>query len=223
MSQVLKLIWFIVGIFIFLAGCSSVHAHPAVDPKPATKHCDSSPCVPVGRLKGPLNSADSIQELTKFLVESYQEKALRAVILIDSPGGNWQISESLHQIVKHSPVPVVCVVVGNAASGAFWFLQGCQQRFAILQATLMTHQTQFILMREYTFVARDLEEIAQGIRLQNYQMASQIAPALQLTPAELLHIWEKGDWQMNSVEALKAHAIDRIIDDDPKTWTFLKG
>jgi len=224
MSQVLKLVWFIVGIFIFLTGCSTAKAHPAIDPpKPVVEYCKSSPCIPVGRLKGVLDSSSYVKVLTDFLIQSYQEKAIRAVILIDSPGGNYQIAEALYQVVKHSPVPVTCVVVGNAASGAFWFLQGCQQRFAILQANLMTHQTQFVLIKEYVFVAKDLEEIAQGVRIQNYRMAAQIAPSLQLTTEQLLRIWEKGDWQMNAVDAFRAHAIDRIIEDDPKTWTFLKG
>ena len=62
------------------------------------------------------------------------------VVVFDSPGGSVRWGEKMSAAIERSPVPVICVVDGMAASMGFYILQSCDVRVMTTRSLLMGHE-----------------------------------------------------------------------------------
>jgi ATP-dependent protease ClpP protease subunit len=174
-----------------------------------TYTCIQQPCVLQGVIAGPIDD-DIADEFAKMLDAARAAGANAFVLGIMSPGGNFHASFRIFQAIQKSKMPVHCYVRKMAASGAFWILQACTERVAEPDVTLMIHAPLVVTPGSVVLKRQDLVMILERLRLLETIMVGTIAPKMKLTPAALSDKLAQGDWFMNPVAAIAAHALDSI-------------
>lgn len=156
-------------------------------------------------------------------------------ILIDSPGGDATVSAAIFNAIKAHPKPSHCVVVGSAASGAFFVLQACTERLAVPGAELMTHRMRIVLpfvgkikakhpvIPDVALVvatptpdqmlANAEEQVKQAKQalLEELAMNQKIAARLGMPLEHYTRKIAAGDWELTAPNALRVNAIDAIL------------
>lgn len=183
--------------------------------------CVEHPCVPVAALMDKITETSAADTL-RFMASATLAKADAVIILILSPGGSLPASRIIFETLQSSKIPSYCYVGALAASGAFWVLQACTERVAEPNARLLVHEgfVKFNGGEDEERVLRrvDLLRIADTLDVMNKNMFAGIAPRMLMTPESLAARVADGDWVMSASEALTAHAIDRVVPDDPETY-----
>jgi ATP-dependent Clp protease protease subunit len=126
---------------------------------------------------------------------------------IDSEGGEVDAGFALTKAIEASPVPVICIVDGQAASMAFYVLQSCDVRAMTPRSSLMMHQVTLI----GAIKASNIKALQKQIDTYNKAMVGQCAAKMKLTSAQISAKIADGDWWMGTDEALEVGAIDSVV------------
>lgn len=194
--------------------------NPALEPPPSPqqeqeaelKICKpgESPCIMKGALTGVIGGR--IHEIiSTVLLQAVKEGAVAAILLIDSPGGSFEVSAAIYETLRASPIPVYCFVPKLAASGAFWALQGCTERIAFPSAKLLAHHPSISPNPGMSFTAAELRIIIEELDTIAIVMETELAKRMKMPLDKLQNKLDKGDWVMTSTEALQNNAIDKVL------------
>lgn len=140
--------------------------------------------------------------------------ARELVVVLDSEGGVAQEGLALFSALRSAPLPTRCIVQGAAASAAFVALQGCRLRQARRAAVLATHNPMIVFPLAGTTISVEKAQAASArISALAEAFAQAVAPRMGLTTAEYRKRIANGEvWQMTALEAVKAGALDSVID-----------
>lgn len=185
---------------------------PAPEPEPKME-CKKHPCIQLGGLLGPITEKNAA-EAVAFIQEAGRIESDAIVILVASPGGDFDASEEIYDAIWASTVPVYCYVKGMAMSGAFWLIQACKERAAEHNARLMVHAPYLISRSGSPMHRRDLVAAIAQIDMTQSIMTVGIAERMQMTKAELDKRLDEGDWLMSASQAKDNKAIDVVIPRD---------
>lgn len=154
-------------------------------------------------------SAQLAQQLTKAALSG----ADHVEILLNSPGGDFsEGTEMVTVLHAFKGIKTTCIVDGEAASMAFYFLQGCDERMAVSNASLMAHELYLEEIDDANrYKLREmLKDLDQAANIMNSFEAKRMKMSLKDFEKEVAN----KNWVMNAQEALKNHAIDKIIEID---------
>ena len=158
-------------------------------------------------------SVDS-ESVTPFInllksLDFMELEKLPEVIVIewDSPGGEVEAGFDLSKAIERSPVPVVCIVDGDAASMAFYILQSCDARFATPRSMLMIHSVSI----QGNVNGPSAGQLKNLIDVYNKALLGHIAARLKVSKEEVANRIAHGEWWMDAEEALAIGAIDGIV------------
>lgn len=179
----------------------------ALLPRPAL--CAVRPCVVTAAVIGDVEEGHG-PYLAGVLAAAAAAKADAVVLGIVSRGGDYDTAAALYKAVAASPVPVYCYVQDVAASAAFWLLQACTERVAAADATLVMHQAVVVVPAAASLNRTELARLLGQLDAADAVMAAGCAPRLGLAPAAWAAKLAQGDWVMDGLEALAAHAIDAV-------------
>lgn len=153
------------------------------------------------------------QDFIEIVMWARAAGASSITVIINSPGGDAAESLALYRAIKASALPVTCYVDGQASSGAFIALQGCRQRVMTKKSKLATHRPMAIVHKPTTVTV----ETAQAMAAELTELANQIdtlcAERMGMRLEEYRKMVSNGQtWIMDPEAALKAGAIDRVVD-----------
>lgn len=149
-------------------------------------------------------TAESVAPLVEALATAQGE----VTIDIDSPGGSVYAGWDLVHAIEQSPAKVTCIVDGEADSMAAVVLQACDVRIMTERSALMMHEPSVGGGGQPDELARELTHL----RIMSEQMARFCARRMGLTwRAYLAHVAHGAEWWLGPDEALKTHAVDRVI------------
>lgn len=188
--------------------------------EPAQKACNpKEPCVVALVIDEVMVQPPMLLFFLTEIEEAVKNKADAIIVVINSPGGDWQASEAINLLFQTADIPIHCVVDGTAASGAFWILEGCKQRAMTIESKLMTHEAAISAKPGARFTRKDLLTIAKHIEDLNLIMVKSIVQRLSITEKQYLERIGQGDWVMNPAEALEVGAVDVVV---PDIKTYVK-
>jgi ATP-dependent Clp protease protease subunit len=193
-----KALW----IFILLLTNSCVTMGGGGGPPPAT--------LAAIRFSGAITSSSvaPIIAALQSLDQMAPEKRPSAIVFeINSPGGEVDAGFDLTKAIERSPVPVLCIVDGEADSMAFYVLQSCTARFMTPRSSLMFHGVTMVGPMRQT----SMETTAKQIEVYNSAMIGQVAARMKISKDALWAHLKQGDWWMDADEALEVGAVDAII------------
>lgn len=190
-----------VGLMLLLCSCLSLAGGPAT-PAPAVANPAAVAAIEgdiTDRSVGPLIMA--LRSLPQMAV-----KPPAVVLHIDSPGGEYDAGFRLAKAIEDAPVPVICIVDGDAASMAFFVLQSCDSRIATPRSTLMIHETALIgkIRRQ------DVGSLVRSMEVKNAALAQQCTKKAKISVTEFLAKIGQGDWWMTPQEALTLGFLDAV-------------
>lgn len=128
-------------------------------------------------------------------------------IEIDSEGGEVDAGFALTKAIEASPVPVICIVDGQAASMAFYILQSCDVRAMTPRSSLMMHQVTLI----GAIKASNIKTLQKQVETYNKAMVGQCSAKMKLPANEIADKIADGDWWMGADEALMVGAVDSVV------------
>lgn len=128
------------------------------------------------------------------------------IIEINSGGGSVDAGLGLVRAIEASPVPVMCIVNGEAASMAFYILQSCNIRAMTSSSILMWHSVSLT----GRINAGNAQSVVHMIEVMNKASAAYLAKKMKMTKAEIVEKM-KSDWWMDSDEAVSVGAVDQVF------------
>lgn len=130
------------------------------------------------------------------------------VLNINSPGGLVEEGFLLVQAIEQSPIPVMCVVDGTAASMGFYILQACDRRVMTARSSLMWHSVSI----NASVNSRNIESVKNRITVLNAGALNHVAKKMKIPKEEIAErLSFFGDWWIDADEALKIGAVDAVI------------
>jgi ATP-dependent protease ClpP protease subunit len=184
---------------------------PGVIPPPV-HHPDECkhPCVVAAAIVGIIVPGTSMV-FAEFMDKARVMGADAVVLGISSPGGDFNASEEIFNLIKDSEIPVYCYVKKAAMSGAFWILQACKERVGESDSRLMTHSP-YVITQEGAILNRAvLTKLLSQLGMMESVMSSSIAGRLGMTEADMVSRLQRGDWFMSASQAVEAKALDRVV------------
>lgn len=182
------------------------------DPAPDEVPPEASAANKVARMTmyGSVSSISVIMWNAKIAeAEKAGNKAL--VIEINSPGGDTEEGFKTAKAIEESPMLVVCVVDGTAASEAFYLLQSCDRRLMTRRSRLMVHEPYW----------RKLENVnRKALKTNEHELDSLVtswmehaAGRMKLGPKGVIKRCEAegGDWYMGWEDAKLNTAVDDVV------------
>ena len=127
-------------------------------------------------------------------------------IEINSEGGEYDAGFLLTRAIEDSPVPVICVVDGEAASMAFYILQSCNVRIMTRRSMLMAH---YGFLRA-TITMENVDILKMRLGAMNSGMVAHYAKRMKLSETEIHTKLRQGDWWLTADEALRIGAVDSL-------------
>lgn len=118
---------------ILLCGCTPISAEAA------QRHGAKKPKTAYLALEGPVTPM-SVAEVLIGLDQAVTDGAKQVVLKLNTPGGMVTPGRALAKRIESSPIPVICVVEGEAYSMGFYILQSCQVRAMTPYSSLMAHE-----------------------------------------------------------------------------------
>lgn len=143
----------------------------------------------------------------KALEEVAKKKPNGIVLEINSGGGDYDSGFLLSKAIERTPIPVTCIVDGDAASMAFFILQSCDKRVATPRSVLMIHEVSWT----GAVKTSGIDSVAGFIRTQNEAMLAHCAAKLKISKDALAKAITGKDWFLTPDEALAIGAIDEIV------------
>lgn len=139
-----------------------------------------------------------------------QIKTGSVVIEINSPGGAVDAGFMMVKAIEAAPVPVVCIVDGEAASMAMYLLQACDVRVMTTRSILMIHSV--AMYGRMGGGEDDWRGIADRMAAMNKAMFKHIARRSKVTPEYLeLRCAGSKQWWLDSDEATEYKFVDLVV------------
>lgn len=123
--------------------------------------------------------------VTVFLVELAQHISAKEKIIVvelDTPGGSVGAGIAMAKAIERSPVPVVCVVDGMAASMGLYILQSCDVRVMTKRSLLMGHEPSARMAGQ----PQALQDLAELLLRLSRAMAYHITARTNISPDDYL-------------------------------------
>lgn len=181
--------------------------------------CDKRPCILVVAILGSIGGSIDVG-IASFLAKAESEKADALVFVIASPGGDFNKSEQIFNLIKDTKIPTFCFAHNIAASGAFWILQACDERAADPQARLMTHSPMISAKGGTMMRKADLLSALAEIDMLDEIQSNAISTRMGMDPEEYKKRLGSNDWWFSPQSAKRANAIDQVIDFDKYLLTI---
>lgn len=153
-------------------------------------------------------SEASAQRLATILHEAQKANAKSIVLVINSPGGSVSAGEKMTRDMDDSPIPVFCIVDGEADSMAFYILQSCKLRIMLKRSRLMAHEPSNgagVSGNRFEF-----QSYVDYYRTLALAMAEHESQRLRISKEEFLKRTENREWWMGWEEALTVGAVDEV-------------
>lgn len=133
------------------------------------------------------------------------------LVVIDTPGGSIPAGKIMAQVIEDSPVPVICIVEGEASSMGMYILQSCHQRLMTEQSSLMAHQP---AVGGAQGTHEDMEALAQLLRSLETAMIHHLIARMDISFDYMQERIEGGRmWWFDGDEALDTKAVDAVCKD----------
>ena len=166
-------------------------------------------------------SAESVA-VTMAVMELAQAQGFTTILLeFNTPGGSVDAGFLLGKAIEDSPLPVVCVVDGEAASMGAWLLQGCKVRFMTPRSRLLMHGPSFSGVSG-SLNAADLAYLLNDLQSLTVAMNAQLCGRLNITREDCDARIAK-QWWFAAPEALEVGAIDAIVPSVAAVMAQLRG
>jgi ATP-dependent protease ClpP protease subunit len=194
----------LLALFVQHGVCAQTH--------PAASAPAPAPVVARIHLTGPI-SDQMAAAFEQALAGATEHAAVAVLIVIDSPGGEVDAGRRISRDIENSPVPVTCVVDGEADSMAFYVLQSCSVRAMTARSVLMTHEVVQLIVGPVLFTAEELENLVAATRAESEALFHHCSSRLRVSPAEYKRRTRRGRrWWMTAAEALRVGAVDEVLD-----------
>lgn len=130
-------------------------------------------------------------------------------IIIDCPGGQLSVSETVSSIIKMSKTPIYGIALGCVASGASVIYLSCHKKFALPNSVFVLHKG------SCSGVSGTYDEIVAFARDYEKQMETLINFYIDNTNYTEEEIEEniQTDWYIRTEEALEKGIVDELITD----------
>jgi ATP-dependent protease ClpP protease subunit len=173
--------------------------------------CHRRPCVVMMRFEETVTS-ESVERVTDMISAANAVRADNIVLEIDTVGGRVDAGFKLVKAIENSRAPVTCVVDYQAYSMGFYILQGCHERVMTRRAVLMAHEVRDGQVNENVIFADRYESLAAHLRALSRAYAEHCSRRMGMTVADYLtHVGGAKDWFMGHEDAIKYHAVDRVV------------
>ena len=130
------------------------------------------------------------------------------VLRFDTPGGYVSSGQRLARHIESMPVPVRCIVDGQAMSMGFYLLQSCTTRQMTKRSLLLAHEPS-TGVRGNRF---DMLRVAEELRIMSEAMAEHESLKLSISVEEFQEKTAGRDWTLGWKEAVDVGAVDSIIE-----------
>lgn len=155
-------------------------------------------------------NSSSIATALRLMQEAQAMKPHAIILEINSRGGEVDSGMRLIKSIEASPVPVHCLVDGNALSMGFAILQACHTRTATFRSALMTHEAS--INTSLQGPEKDYRNFAEHLRVVTEGLSRHCSKRLSMTFEQYKDKIRNGqDWWMTPEEALKVDALDAIV------------
>lgn len=209
----LTVLGFVCGLI--LNSCATPKVIPKVaqseepsEPVSLVFNINKDPLHPTVVLVGVITDASALR-LDTAMVSDIFNGAQDVTLIINSPGGYVSGGFKIVGVMNGWDIPIHCIVDGDAKSMAFYILQNCTDRTATKKSSLMVHEPHATIVDGTRYELRKQADILDKL---SKTMNESEAKRMGMTVQELEAKIENKDWDMSPDEALKAHAIDKIID-----------
>lgn len=186
-------------------------------PKPAKFSCKSRPCFGAIGLIGTVVPQDLklFQDAIKVTAPA---KPDGYVVLINSPGGVWEVGRDIYSLLLNLDVPVHCIVDGSSMSVAFWVLQACDVRVATPTSRFVMHETSMMVTEPTVFHRRDLISRLSEVTALTNIMTTAVAARMGMSKEALARRIDGVDWHMDVTEAISTGALDSVFKGTPQDY-----
>ena len=168
--------------------------------------------VPVIAISGTIDE-DGAKLFNALLEKIQAAKATSVIIEINSVGGDVDSAILMVKAMEASTMRLVCVVDAEAASMAYYVLQGCNVRLMTKRSVLMIHQPKIALETLPASSQDKFHNFGNFLDATNKGMVEHEAKKMKIKPSELLkRIPGEVEWWLNWQEALKVGAVDGIVE-----------
>lgn len=157
---------------------------------------------------------ENLTAVAEKMVERIQAGDRQLVLRLNSPGGSVFDGLSFIQWVEgvkqSTKVRVTCVVDVMAASMAFVILQSpvCDERLMTRRSILLAHEASTSVSGK----PADLESALEMLRAISRALGAVCANRMGMSVDEFMARIANVDWSMDADAALKAHAVDGLVD-----------
>lgn len=132
------------------------------------------------------------------------------IVELNSIGGLITEGVEMSKVIERSPVPVTCIVDGEADSMAVYILESCKYRYITRRSLMMAHEP---LIGEPTGGNEwHFMNYVEGLRRQNLAMATHIAGRVGMSTDDYMLKIHNREWWMSADEALANKFVDGIYD-----------
>jgi ATP-dependent protease ClpP protease subunit len=165
---------------------------------------------------------DESTDATITLLSQAVKAGARAIVIeFNTPGGSVNAGFKLAKAIEQSPIPVHCVVDGQAASMGLYLLQSCTTRTMTSRSILMAHEpaigvAQFYGSKWKWFGVYEL------LRTMAAAMNHHMSQRMNISYEEFCKRIDGKEWWMASDEALAVAAVDSVIRDVPTMMKQLR-
>jgi membrane-bound serine protease (ClpP class) len=210
----MKPISILVAVWFCACSCVSVPKLPTLDSIVA----DSAPrhLVSVIYFRGDVDTPSAVSIVQA--ISSAQSDGTEVIVLeINTGGGEVDSAWKIIKAIEDSKIPVVCVADLQAASAGFYILETCHVRLMTPHTSLMLHQPARKGVVPGGGRAEDWMNVAQQLKAMHEAMVLHISKRLKVD-AEFVKQKTSGslEWWLNTDEALKVGAVDRIVESTTK-------
>lgn len=170
---------------------------------------DPAVLVPVIRFQAVVDD-DSAGALTRALSLVVEAGAQAIVLELNTPGGSVDAGFLISKAIEDSPVPVVCVVDGEADSMGFYILQACHHRLMTKRSVLMAHFSYYPTASGPLTIPR-LKDLMDSLLAGNKAATEHECKHLKM-PLEQCRAKIAGSWWMDWREAFEVGAVEEGVD-----------
>lgn len=162
------------------------------------------------RFSADIDAANVIQAMR--VIDKMGHRYKYILMEINSSGGDIDAGFELAKAIENSPVPIVCVVDGEADSMAFYILQSCHMRLMTTRSTLLIHKPSTVFNNcpvrgNDEFYA----QLANRLHKWSQAMTQHYANHMKVSAKFIARKIRYHDWVLNADEALKVGAVDGTI------------
>ncbi len=164
-------------------------------------------------------AADQLQ-VAFMLVAAFKPDAV--LMTINTPGGDVNSGWRIVHLIRNSPVPVHCLVDGQAASMGFVMLQACTTRGMTGESRLLAHQPYVRFPAETTLHINDIKSLLNAMVTMSEQLDVMCSARMGMTVEEYQAKTNSVDWWLSSISAMKNRAVDYVATDAATVRSILE-